>query len=61
MSKYENDLVFSMDKAKKALAKVGVFEIEDYREGTSWYGKWPGYVRPKIDFPITQLELESVS
>jgi lipopolysaccharide transport system ATP-binding protein len=38
-----------------------IFEIEDYREGTSWYGKWPGYVRPKIDFPIAQLELESVS
>ncbi len=38
-----------------------IFEIEDYREGTSWYGKWPGYIRPKIDFPITQLELESVS
>jgi lipopolysaccharide transport system ATP-binding protein len=35
-----------------------IFEIEDYREGTSWYGKWPGYVRPKIDFPIAQLELE---
>jgi lipopolysaccharide transport system ATP-binding protein len=38
-----------------------IFEIGDYREGTSWYGKWPGYVRPKIDFPITQLQLESVS
>lgn len=38
-----------------------IFEIEDYREGTSWYGKWPGYVRPKINFPITQLELESIS
>jgi lipopolysaccharide transport system ATP-binding protein len=38
-----------------------IFEIGDYREGTSWYGKWPGYVRPKIDFPIAQLELESVS
>ena len=37
-----------------------IFEIGDYREGTSWYGKWPGYVRPKIDFPIAQLELESV-
>lgn len=31
VSKYENDLVFSMDKGKKALAKVGVFEIEDYQ------------------------------
>ncbi|MEA5457474.1 ABC transporter ATP-binding protein [Arcicella sp. LKC2W] len=38
-----------------------IFEIEDYREGTAWYGKWPGYVRPKINFPITQLELESIS
>jgi lipopolysaccharide transport system ATP-binding protein len=38
-----------------------IFEIEDYREGTSWYGKWPGYVRPKINFPIAQLELESIS
>jgi lipopolysaccharide transport system ATP-binding protein len=38
-----------------------IFEIGDYREGTSWYGKWPGYVRPKIDFPIAQLQLESVS
>ncbi len=37
-----------------------IFEIEDHRVGTSWYGKWPGYVRPKIAFPITQLELESV-
>ncbi len=38
--------------------EVLIFEIEDFREGTSWYGKWPGYVRPKINFPITQLELE---
>lgn len=26
------------------------FEIADYRENTTWYGKWPGYVRP--NFPI---------
>ncbi|WP_026995877.1 ABC transporter ATP-binding protein [Flectobacillus major] len=38
-----------------------IFEIEDYREGTVWYGKWPGYVRPKIDFPIAQLEFENVT
>ncbi|PAC31201.1 ABC transporter ATP-binding protein [Flectobacillus sp. BAB-3569] len=36
-----------------------IFEIEDYREGTVWYGKWPGYVRPKIEFPIMQLEYEN--
>jgi lipopolysaccharide transport system ATP-binding protein len=26
------------------------FEIADYRVNTSWFGKWPGYVRP--NFPI---------
>lgn len=38
-----------------------IFEIEDYREGMSWYGKWPGYIRPKIDFPIRQLEFDTLS
>ena len=31
------------------------FEIADYREETTWYGKWPGYVRPQFDFPIQQV------
>jgi lipopolysaccharide transport system ATP-binding protein len=31
------------------------FEIADYRVDTSWYGKWPGYVRPNFDFSITQI------
>lgn len=26
------------------------FEVADYRENTSWYGKWIGHVRP--DFPM---------
>lgn len=26
------------------------FEVADYRENTSWYGKWIGHVRP--DFPV---------
>ncbi|MFY7888625.1 MAG: ABC transporter ATP-binding protein [Spirosomataceae bacterium] len=38
-----------------------IFEIEDYREGMAWYGKWPGYIRPKIDFPIRQLEFDNFS
>lgn len=38
-----------------------IFEIEDYREGMAWYGKWPGYIRPKIDFPIAQLEFDNFS
>ena len=31
------------------------FEIADYRMDTTWYGKWPGYVRPNFDFPISQI------
>lgn len=31
------------------------FEIADYRIDTSWYGKWPGYVRPNFDFSLTQI------
>jgi lipopolysaccharide transport system ATP-binding protein len=23
-----------------------IFDVEDYREGTGWYGKWPGAIRP---------------
>ena len=31
------------------------FEIADYREDTTWYGKWPGYVRPQFDFTMQQV------
>jgi lipopolysaccharide transport system ATP-binding protein len=35
------------------------FDVLDYREGTDWYGKWPGSVRPKmIQVKSLQLELE---
>lgn len=34
------------------------FDILDYREGTDWYGKWPGAVRPKtISVHSVQKEL----
>lgn len=33
-----------------------VFDIEDYRENVTWYGKWPGYIRPQLDFSISQTE-----
>ena len=29
------------------------FDIHDFREGTEWYGKWPGAIRPK------QIEIKS--
>jgi lipopolysaccharide transport system ATP-binding protein len=32
------------------------FDVEDYREGIAWYGKWPGYVRPQIPFLTKMLE-----
>jgi lipopolysaccharide transport system ATP-binding protein len=31
------------------------FEIADFREDTTWYGKWPGYVRPSFPFPLEQI------
>jgi len=32
------------------------FDVEDYREGIAWYGKWPGYVRPQFPFEMEMLE-----
>lgn len=35
------------------------FDIIDYREGTEWYGKWPGAIRPKmIQIKSWQSELD---
>ncbi len=33
-----------------------MFEIDDYRGGVEWYGKWPGSVRPYFPFTIEQSE-----
>ena len=35
------------------------FDVEDYREGIAWYGKWPGYVRPQFPFEMEMLETVS--
>lgn len=42
-------VLFNMDEAIS-------FDIQDYRENVSWYGKWPGYIRPQLDFSIQQTE-----
>ncbi|MEY4433006.1 MAG: Quaternary-amine-transporting ATPase [Bacteroidota bacterium] len=34
------------------------FEIADYRENTTWYGKWPGYVRPNFPISMKQVSTE---
>jgi lipopolysaccharide transport system ATP-binding protein len=28
------------------------FDVEDYREGMKWFGKWMGYVRPQLPFTL---------
>lgn len=33
-----------------------IFDIEDFRENVTWYGKWPGYIRPQLNFSIRQTE-----
>ena len=32
------------------------FDVEDYRAGIAWYGKWPGYVRPQFPFEMEMME-----
>ena len=32
------------------------FDVDDYREGVAWYGKWPGYVRPQFPFRVDAME-----
>jgi lipopolysaccharide transport system ATP-binding protein len=31
------------------------FDMEDYRENTSWYGRWHGYVRPLFPFTVKPI------
>ena len=35
------------------------FDIADFREGTKWYGKWPGAVRP-INIPIQTWKVDGL-
>lgn len=44
-----SSVVFNMEEAIS-------FDIQDYRENITWYGKWPGYIRPQLDFSIQQTE-----
>lgn len=42
-------VLFNMEEALS-------FDVEDYREGVTWYGKWPGFIRPQLNFSISQTE-----
>ncbi len=44
-----SEVLYSMEEAI-------TFDVEDYREGVTWYGKWPGYIRPRLNFLISQTE-----
>ena len=35
------------------------FDVADFREGTNWYGKWPGAVRP-INIPIKTWKVDGL-
>jgi lipopolysaccharide transport system ATP-binding protein len=35
------------------------FDVADWREGTNWYGKWPGAVRP-IHFPVQTWKVDGL-
>ncbi|MGF7216163.1 lipopolysaccharide transport system ATP-binding protein [Spirosoma lacussanchae] len=35
------------------------FEVEDYRENTAWFGKWPGVIRPTFPFAWRQVATET--
>ena len=44
-----SSVIYNMEEAL-------TFDIEDYREGVTWYGKWPGYIRPQLNFSLNQVE-----
>lgn len=44
-----SEVIYNMEDALS-------FDIEDYRENVTWYGKWPGYIRPQLNFTLRQTE-----
>lgn len=44
-----SSVIYNMEEAL-------TFDVEDYREGVTWYGKWPGYIRPQLNFSLNQAE-----
>lgn len=37
-----------------------LFEVADYREGTAWYGKWPGAVRPALHWDFDSVDTSNL-
>ena len=55
---YYISLIFVKDTAESIFyfQECLHFEVEDYREGIKWFGKWMGYVRPKFPFSLKSIE-----
>lgn len=57
---YYFSLIFVKDTSVEMfyLEECLSFDVEDYREDMNWYGKWLGYVRPKLPFQMKQYAFE---
>ena len=55
---YYFSLIFVRDSSQQVfyLEECLYFDVEDYREGMNWYGKWMGYVRPQFPFSLTPVK-----
>jgi lipopolysaccharide transport system ATP-binding protein len=40
-----------------AFANIIGFEVEDKRDGMSYFGTWPGIIRPQIETTLTKIDL----
>jgi lipopolysaccharide transport system ATP-binding protein len=51
---YYFSIIFVRDSSQQLfyLEECLFFDVEDYREGLNWYGKWMGYVRPQFPFTL---------
>ena len=55
---YYFSIYFAKDSSQELfyLEECLHFDVEDYREGINWYGKWWGYVRPQFPFTLTPVK-----
>ena len=55
---YYFSLIFVKDSSQQLfyLEECLHFDVDDYREGINWYGKWMGYVRPQFPFSLTPVK-----
>jgi len=51
---YFISLIFADHEGRELFTyeECAFFDVGDYRENTSWYGKWWGHVRPKLEFTM---------